>query len=119
MIKKMIAMAILLGASAWVSASTGNISFPDSGVICDKKAGYCADSMGISMGYTEQYLGKKAMEKLNKITRGPDVNLQAFTLSNGAHCDAKEKQCYTDRYYPRTADKRDNKLTQQLYGSRH
>ena len=115
MIKKMVVIAVLLGTSVPVFAA--NIFFPANGVVCDKKAGYCADSQGLSLRYTERYLSKQARVKLDKITRGADVNLQEFTLSNGAHCDAKERLCYTDRYYPRTADKRDSILTRKLYGS--
>lgn len=41
-------MAVLLGMSA--SALAADIYSPASGVVCDKKAGYCVDDEGISMG---------------------------------------------------------------------
>ena len=39
------------------------VTSPEPGVVCDKKASFCADFMGISMAYTEMYLGKKAQDR--------------------------------------------------------
>ena len=39
------------------------ISSPDQGLLCDKIMGFCADSEGISVAYTKQYLGDKAEKK--------------------------------------------------------
>ena len=101
-----IAMALAFTACAEVSqadinaavdSANGNksgIYFPDKGIICDKKAGFCADNEGVSMGYTKEYLGKAAEDKLlsyrNLIT-------SSFTLSNGIYCDTRVKQCYNNR----------------------
>ena len=65
---------------------------PDDGVLCDRKSGFCADREGVSMAYTEQYLGKKAAQKLLKIM-GSDSDMSSFTMSNGLHCETREKNC--------------------------
>ena len=58
--------------------------------------------------------------KLDKTLRsGTDINLGEYTLSNGVHCDSEAKQCYKDRFYPRTPDKKEKMLTQQIFGKAH
>lgn len=115
MIKVVAALSILFIAPA--SAASGHIFLPESGVVCDRQGGYCATREGISLEATGRYLGKKQRETLSHLIRGTDVNLQAFTLSSGSHCDTKEKLCYTDRYYPRTVDRQDTRLTHHLFGT--
>lgn len=108
-------MAVLLGMSA--SALAADIYSPASGVVCDKKAGYCVNDEGISMGGTSKYLGEQAYNKLDKtLGNGTVINLGEYTLSNGVHCDSEAKQCYKDRFYPRTPDKKEKTLTQQIFG---
>ncbi|MGK2894464.1 YcgJ family protein [Klebsiella michiganensis] len=111
--KKLMVVAVLLGAST--GALAADISSPSRGVVCDKKAGFCVDNQGIAMGLTGLYLGKAAEDKL-ETTLSDDVNLSEYTFSNGVHCDSQEMQCYKDRYYPRTPDKRENKMTKQIFG---
>lgn len=114
--KKLLIMAVLLGAS--VSALAADIYSPASGVVCDKKAGYCVDNQGIAMGLTVLYLGKTAVDRLQtSLGDGGGVNLSEYTLSNGVHCDSNERQCYRDRFYPRTPDKKENSLTKQIFGA--
>jgi hypothetical protein len=36
----------------------------------------------------------------------------SYTLSNGVHCESSEKQCYQDRYFPRT---KESKYTGMLF----
>ena len=43
---------------------TEGIYSPSRGVLCDSKAGFCADSYGISMGLTKEYIGQAAQDKL-------------------------------------------------------
>lgn len=113
--KKVILIVVLLTGATSVFAAA--IFFPDKGVVCDKKANFCVDDQGISMGLTTQYLGRKSQEKLQKsLGDGSGVSLGEYTFSNGVHCDSHEKQCYTDRYYPRTQDKQEPKLTGQIFG---
>jgi len=111
--KTLIVMVALLGVSAGTLAA--DITSPSRGVVCDKKAGFCVDNQGIAMGLTELYLGKAAEDKL-QTTLSDDVNLTEYTFSNGVYCDAQEMQCYKDRHYPRTPDKRESKMTQQIFG---
>jgi hypothetical protein len=77
-------------------AKTFTVFSPDQGVLCDRKSGFCADSTGISMAYTEQFLGKKAAAKLMK-TMGTDSDMSSFTMSNGVHCEMKAKNCTTSK----------------------
>ncbi|MCU6242236.1 YcgJ family protein [Enterobacter asburiae] len=116
--KKLLVMAVLLGMST--TALAADIYSPASGVVCDKKAGYCVDNQGIAMGLTALYLGKTAEDNLQKsFGDGVSVDLSEYTFSNGVHCDSKERQCYKDRFYPRTPDKKENTLTQKIFGKAH
>ncbi|HHL2713230.1 TPA: YcgJ family protein [Yersinia enterocolitica] len=117
--KKFMIIALLLGFSA--STLAAEILSPGKGIVCDKKASFCVDSQGISMVLTEKYLGTKAQERLTKVIGGNSrkVNLWDYTLSNGVHCDSHEKRCYTDRYFPRTREKLEPKLTEQIFGNTH
>lgn len=113
--KKLLVMIALLGLST--SALAADIYSPVSGVVCDKKAGYCVDNQGIAMGLTALYLGKTAEDKLQKsFGDGGSDNLSEYTLSNGIHCDSNERQCYKDRFYPRTPVKKENTLTKLIFG---
>lgn len=88
--------------------------FPSPGVICDTQAGYCVDQKGISLELTGDYLGKSYAEILEKKLDNAE-NLKEFTLSNGVHCDSNERQCYSDRFYPRTDDKKEKTFTSRLF----
>ena len=113
--KKVILMAVLLGLSTSTFAAA--VFSPAKGVVCDKKSNFCVDNQGISMGLTTEYLGSKSQKKLQKsLGDGAGVSLGEYTFSNGVYCDSHEKQCYTDRYYPRTQDKQEPKLTAQIFG---
>ena len=79
-----------------VFAKSHTVYSPDQGVLCDKRSGFCADSQGISMAYTEQFLGKKAAAKLLKII-GSDSDMTSFTMSNGVHCETKQRLCVTSK----------------------
>lgn len=93
------------------------LEFPRPGVVCDATAGYCADKQGPSLLLTQFYLGTAARRHLQAaFGNGERVNFQEFTFSNGVHCDASQRQCYKDRYYPRTPDKQENTLTGYLFG---
>ncbi|KNC92272.1 YcgJ family protein [Trabulsiella odontotermitis] len=113
--KKLMVAASLLVTSA--SALAADIYAPTGGVVCDKKAGFCVDDEGISMGMTSKYLGEQVYNRLDKeMGYKGDVNMGEYTFSNGVHCDSEAKQCYKDRFYPRTPDKKENTLTQQIFG---
>ena len=74
----------------------GNVFSPAHGVVCDRKSGFCADSYGISMGLTRDYLGGKNADIWTKRTRG-DFDTSVFGMSNGVYCDTHEGRCYTNK----------------------
>jgi hypothetical protein len=94
--KRIIAAAAFSMIASIAYAKNFTIFSPDQGVLCDRKSGFCADSTGISMAYTEQFLGKKTAAKLLK-TMGSDSDMTSFTMSNGVHCEMKEKKCTTSK----------------------
>ena len=85
-----------------------NIYFPDRGVVCDRKAGLCADSYGISMGLTKQYLGQAAEDKL---MRYKDHDNTRFDMSNGVFCNSKVRTCYKSKFQ----EKVDHYFTNKMY----
>ena len=92
-----LAISLCVLSSVTLAATTlkGAVHSPMAGVICDKKGGFCADSEGLSVAYTKEYLGTKAeqhlMEEINK--GGKDFDATTFTMSDGIYCDCKAKQC--------------------------
>lgn len=109
--KKLIGVGIALVSS---TAFASVIYKP--GILCDSKAGFCADSEGVSVSVTETELGAKAGKKLmadiNKVGIN-DFDATTFTMSGGLNCNTKEKKCYTNRY-----DKKvDIKATKTLFGN--
>jgi hypothetical protein len=80
----------LLSSLSHAATLKGAVTSPVSGVICDKKAGFCADASGISMGLTKEYLGEGAEQKL--LAQG-EFDLTAFVLTNGVACDTKSQKC--------------------------
>lgn len=89
-------LAIALFAASSVATAAGEtIWSPDQNVICDKIAGYCADDQGLSVAYTQEYLGAKAAQKLMAEIKkgGDDFDSTTFTFSNGARCDTNARKC--------------------------
>ena len=78
--------------------SNSSVYFPEHGIVCDKKAGFCADSTGISMGYTKEYLGKAAQDKMMGYVKRDHMELDSYTMSNGIYCDSKTKKCYNNKW---------------------
>ena len=93
---KVSSVLILAIFSASVSAAgagkiiKGSVTTPMAGVICDKKASFCADSQGISVALTKEYLGAKAEKKLMDMG---SFDTSEFVLSNGVRCDTKAEKC--------------------------
>lgn len=87
--RKILAIALLV-ASASATAAGETIWSPDQGVLCDKVAGFCADDQGISVAYTQEFLGAKAAQKI--VAMG-EFDMTTFTLSNGARCDTNARKC--------------------------
>jgi len=92
--------------------SHGNVYSPEQGVICDKKAGFCSDSYGISLGMTKDFLGQKAADKWTKILSDKDFDATSYTMSNGLSCDTKQKICKKSKW----DDKADAHWTKILFG---
>lgn len=113
-------LLILLYLVPWIRAQAAeppspDILWPESGVICDRAAGFCADSQGVSVAWTARYLGREAQSRLLQLSgRVSDFHTDAFTLSNGVHCESKKRACWTGK--DRQVSERS--LTEHLYGGR-
>lgn len=108
-IKTVAVTALIAGLSSFASASS--VYSPSKGVICDKKSGFCADSYGISMGLTKDYLGQAAQ---NKLMGYKDLDTTSFAMSNGLFCDAGKKICKKSKW----DDKVDAHWTAVLFGKK-
>ncbi|KYJ85722.1 hypothetical protein AS592_03005 [Sulfurovum riftiae] len=89
----------------------GSVYFPEHGIVCDKKADFCADSTGISMGYTKEYLGQAAQDKMIGYVKRDHMELDSYTMSNGIYCDSKAKKCYNNKW----KEKVDSHYTNMLF----
>ena len=93
----------------------GAVYSPESGILCDKKAGFCADSQGISMAFTRQFLGEKAekkmMEQINRVGL-ESFDASNYTLTNGVSCNSKALKCTVSKF----SDKVDAAHTKALFG---
>jgi hypothetical protein len=87
------------------------ISFPHTGVICDKASGFCADAQGISMGLTREYLGAAAEAKMLKLFN-EGMTTTAYVTSNGVDCDHTRKVCMAER----RGTEVERRYTKQLFG---
>lgn len=93
---KIASLLILAVFSANVLAASagkiikGSVTTPMAGVICDKKGSFCADSQGISVALTKEYLGDKAAKKLMDLGQ---FDMSEFVLTNGVRCDTKTQKC--------------------------
>jgi len=117
--KLSIARACLITCILVASAQTyaSSIYYPKpGGVICDKKAGYCADDQGVSVAITEMELGPRAskalMDQIHQVGV-ENFDATAFTMSGGLHCEVKQKKCFTNKY----DNKVDPKATKALFGN--
>lgn len=113
----LVALCVSSVASQVVYAKLkGDVYSPEAGVICDKKAGFCADSEGIAVALTKMYLGDQAEKKLMaRIRPEPgvqDYDTHTFVLTNKVACDCKAKVCKVSKY----EDKIDAAHTKALFG---
>ena len=93
--KSILGLSLILMTSSIYAANAGktikgSVTTPMAGVICDKKANFCADSTGISVALTKEYLGEKAEKKLMDLG---DFDMSEFVLTNGVRCDTKTQKC--------------------------
>jgi len=56
----LIAFLCLVSPLAMSAQLKGAVYSPSPGIVCDKKAQFCADQQGISLAYTKEYLGQTA-----------------------------------------------------------
>ena len=95
--KKIIATVAILGMSIMAQASA--VYSPDKGVICDRKSNFCVDSYGISLAFTKEFLGQKAVDKFSRMTNDlKDMDTTVFTFSNGLNCDTNIKICKKSKF---------------------
>ena len=90
---------------------SGSVYFPEHGILCDKKAGFCADRSGISIGFTQEYLGEAAANKFANLIEKHNMDTSSYTLSNGIYCDSHTKKCYNNKW----KDKVDSHYTNKLF----
>ena len=102
--------ALLIGATSFLNA--GSVYSPSKGVICDRKAGFCTDSYGISLGMTKEYLGARASKKWSRILNDRSFDTKHFTFSNGVSCDTNRKVCKKSKW----DDNADAHWTRVLFG---
>jgi hypothetical protein len=89
----------------------GSVYFPQRGIVCDKKAGFCADASGISMGYTKEYLGQAAQDKMMGYIKKDHMETESYTMSNGIYCESASKACYNNKW----KEKIDSYYTNMLF----
>ncbi len=116
--KRLLLIAFLcLASPLTVSAQLkGAVFSPSPGIVCDKKAQFCADDQGISLAYTKEYLGQKAentmMGRIKEGGGSANYDLTWFAFSNGVDCKTKEKVCRVSKH----SDKVDAAHTKALFG---
>lgn len=112
-----ISVYLLLGMPLAIGQTLqGEVFAPRSGVVCDRKAQFCADAQGISLGLTREYLGAKAEETMLGRIRdagGPaGYDLAWFAFSNGVDCKVRQRVCHVSKH----SDRIDAAHTSALFG---
>jgi hypothetical protein len=100
-------------AAAAAAAPIRAVFSPDSGILCDKQKGFCADSQGISMAFTQEYLGDAAQKKQMDLKKKGGYNETFFVLSNGLACNTVDKKCYAGEFDSTV----DDGFTKLLFGN--
>ena len=100
--KKMIIAALaavaLLPFSVSAEPLQGAVFSPEQGIICDKKSGFCADSEGISLGFTKEYLGDVDKTSFTFAGFGAGSAIRSASPSAASRC------CWEAGYFgPRVA----------------
>ncbi|MFN7857976.1 MAG: YcgJ family protein [Acidovorax sp.] len=112
----LIAVLCLASPLAISAQLKGSVYSPSKGIVCDKKAKFCADDQGISLAYTKEYLGQKAqdamMARINAGGGSASYDLTWFAFSNGVDCKTKDKVCHVSKH----SDKVDAAHTKALFG---
>jgi Fels-1 Prophage Protein-like len=94
-------LAVIVLSAVSAAAHAGGLDHYREGAICDRRAGFCADHMGVSVALTRLYLGARAesrlMEMINKVGV-ENFDPSIFTMSGGLTCHTQEKTCWTQRH---------------------
>ena len=94
----------------------GSVYSPRPGIVCDKKARFCVDEQGISLGHTRAYFGQQAegaiMARINDAGGPSGYDLTWFAFSNGVDCKTKVRLCHVAKH----SDKVDAAHTKALFG---
>ena len=85
---------------------------PDDGIVCDKKAQFCVDAMGVSLGYTKVYFNQKAQDMLLQKIDKENLPIDKYTFSNGIMCNSLKKSCFGIKNGKKVLDK---KFTQMIF----
>ena len=75
----------------------GSVYSPEQGILCDRQAGFCTDSTGISLGFTKEYLGQQNQDTWSNRISG-DYDTTRFSFSNSVYCDTNARKCWTNKY---------------------
>jgi hypothetical protein len=109
-------VVLVAGAQAREVKLKGAVYSPYTGVLCDRKGGFCADSEGLSVALTKMYLGDaaeaKLMERIRPEPGVQDFDTTSFVLTNKVACDCKAKKCTVSKFDA----KLDTTYTNTLFG---
>lgn len=88
------------------TAGRGHVFSPSTGILCDRANQACFDTDGVSVGFTDVYLGRDSADlvEAKQIIGGATWSASGFVLSNGVSCNTSRRQCSNLSY------------TQVLYG---
>jgi hypothetical protein len=85
-VRPLLMLGLLMTGAHASSSPEATIFSPEKGVICDRRAGYCADGTGISATWTAQHLGQKAAQDLaSMLTESKSLN--PMSLGNVNYLD--------------------------------
>lgn len=79
---------------------------PEQGVVCDREGNFCADGTGISVSWTDQYMGSEADRNLGKVAT------TEFVPYNRVMCTVETPSCATHG----EVNKASKKIQQMVFG---
>lgn len=90
-------IVLALGACKQEPEAGPGLTFPEPGVVCDPTSGFCSDSYGISLGFSEIHLGKTAAYEAFVAKHSKDdyamLETRNYRFSDGTNCDHVEMWC--------------------------